>query len=682
MILKFLLQKEKLLFRKEDRSSFLFSIQKEISAGSFMAKKTILILFMAFFAAAVFNSSNAQALHQELRGVWITNVDSDVLTYDDATIAKAMDYLASIGINVVFPVMWNNGYTIYPSQVMSKMFNRSISPKCSGRDPLKRLVIEAHRNGIEVIPWMEYGFASSYAAGSISDAIISKFPYWASRFSNGNILTDGSSPNTGFVWMSGINPEVQNFIISLCSEMLDNYDLDGIQGDDRLPALPVEGGYDSVTVSIYKAEHNGSNPPLNYDDSGWKKWRADKLTQFLLRLRDSVKTRSSNLILSSAPSPYYWGYNDHLQDSPSWINNGIVDNFIPQIYPNPPARSFSEYQWILNRTMQDISAEKKNISFSGVLAKVGSYVITPGDIVNCVKENRARGIMGETYFFYEGIANLNKKNGDTLKTTVYSSPALLPYRNGKVWRPKAIIVNEDEDSLTLRQGFWKKEVSSAIGYKPNVYLSNDTTYASFTYNINVPYDGWFGVYAYVEPNLMLSDKASYKVYSENDSSEVVVNQSLGQNKGWYKLKDVFLKKGLHKAVKLDNSGVKNGKYILADAVMIMINRKLSPDVVITSVKDEEKTGRKAVLDNYRLENNYPNPFNPSTTIRYSIPSGSNVSLKVFDMLGREVTTLISENLPAGTHQLEFNAGSLSSGVYFYRLTAGNFSQTKKMLLAK
>ncbi|MCU7495680.1 MAG: family 10 glycosylhydrolase [Ignavibacteria bacterium] len=644
-------------------------------------KKLLSVLLFSFFICISYDLS-AQIQPQELRGVWITNVDSDVLTYDDATIARAMDYLASIGINVVFPVMWNNGYTLYPSGVMTKLFNRTISPKCAGRDPLNRLIIEAHRNGIEVIPWMEYGFASSYASGSINDAIIKQYPSWASRFSNGSILTDGSSPNTGFVWMSGINPEVQNFIISLCTEMLDKYDIDGIQGDDRLPALPVEGGYDSVTVSIYKAEHNGANPPLNYDDSAWKKWRADKLTGFLGRLRDSVKARDKNLILSSAPSPYYWGYNDHLQDSPTWVNNGMVDNFIPQIYPNPPARSFSEYQWILGRTMQDISQEKKNISFSGMLAKVGSYVISTTDIVNCVKENRARGIMGETYFFYEGIANQNRKNGDTLKATVYSRPAMLPYRNSRIWRPKAIVVNEDDDSLTIRVGNWKKEVSSAIGYKPNVYLTNDTSEASFTYKIDVPYDGWFGVYAYVEPNQLLSDKALYRVFSSEDSSEITVNQSSGANKGWYKLKDVYLKKGLQRVVRLENSQISGGKYILADAVMIILNRKLSPDLIITSVKDEEKGFDKAGLKSYRLENNYPNPFNPSTTIRYSIPSESNVSLKVFDLLGREVKTLVSERMPAGTHQLEFNAGNIASGVYFYRLTAEGYSETKKMILTR
>jgi hypothetical protein len=85
---------------------------------------------------------------------------------------------------------------------------------------------------------------------------------------------------------------------------------------------------------------------------------------------------------------------------------------------------------------------------------------------------------------------------------------------------------------------------------------------------------------------------------------------------------------------------------------------------------------------YLLQQNYPNPFNPSTTISFSIPTSEFVTLKVYDILGREVTTLVSENLNAGYHSLKFDAGNFSSGVYFYKLQAGKYSETKKMLLSK
>lgn len=83
-----------------------------------------------------------------------------------------------------------------------------------------------------------------------------------------------------------------------------------------------------------------------------------------------------------------------------------------------------------------------------------------------------------------------------------------------------------------------------------------------------------------------------------------------------------------------------------------------------------------------LHQNYPNPFNPATTISFNLPSESFVSLKVFDALGREVSILVSKELPAGTYAREWNAAAFPSGVYFYRLQAGSFSETKKLFLLK
>ncbi|NNG27656.1 MAG: T9SS type A sorting domain-containing protein, partial [Ignavibacteriaceae bacterium] len=80
--------------------------------------------------------------------------------------------------------------------------------------------------------------------------------------------------------------------------------------------------------------------------------------------------------------------------------------------------------------------------------------------------------------------------------------------------------------------------------------------------------------------------------------------------------------------------------------------------------------------------NYPNPFNPSTEIKFAIPQIANVTLKVFDVLGREVVTLVDEQMEAGKHSLIFNAANLSSGVYYYTIITEYFIQTKKMLLLK
>jgi ligand-binding sensor domain-containing protein len=85
---------------------------------------------------------------------------------------------------------------------------------------------------------------------------------------------------------------------------------------------------------------------------------------------------------------------------------------------------------------------------------------------------------------------------------------------------------------------------------------------------------------------------------------------------------------------------------------------------------------------FSLNQNYPNPFNPSTTISFYIPNSSFVNLKVYDILGNEVATLVNEEKATGSYELNFNALELSSGIYFYKLQAGNFIETKKMILLK
>jgi hypothetical protein len=85
---------------------------------------------------------------------------------------------------------------------------------------------------------------------------------------------------------------------------------------------------------------------------------------------------------------------------------------------------------------------------------------------------------------------------------------------------------------------------------------------------------------------------------------------------------------------------------------------------------------------FSLAQNYPNPFNPTTTIIYGLRERTIVELKVYDVLGREIETIVDGEQNAGFYEIEFKASRLASGIYFYRLQAGNFIETKKMLLLK
>ena len=102
------------------------------------------------------------------------------------------------------------------------------------------------------------------------------------------------------------------------------------------------------------------------------------------------------------------------------------------------------------------------------------------------------------------------------------------------------------------------------------------------------------------------------------------------------------------------------------------------DSVITSIND---SGRR-LPTNITLYQNYPNPFNPTTNIRYQLATNNNVSLKIYDITGKEIITLINQHQTAGYHSVVFDASGLASGIYFYQLKAGSFIQQKKLLLLR
>ena len=104
---------------------------------------------------------------------------------------------------------------------------------------------------------------------------------------------------------------------------------------------------------------------------------------------------------------------------------------------------------------------------------------------------------------------------------------------------------------------------------------------------------------------------------------------------------------------------------------------LLPTVVTSNGTNNQGTPRT-----YSLSQNYPNPFNPETAITFALPREEFVKLTVYDMLGKEIKTLVNQKLQPGSHSFNFDAGELASGMYFYNLTAGEFSETKKMILVK
>ena len=267
---------------------------------------------------------------------------------------------------------------------MDSLFNIPIDPELNNRDALERVIIEAHRNGIEVYPWFEYGFAAWYSGGTppYGGHILQTKPDWACRLSNGQICTEN-----GFDWMSAIHPEVQDFMNKLIVEVMTNYDIDGIEFSDRIPAMPIEGGYEPYTVSLYQSEHGGQNPPANYYDANWKRWRANKMNDWYMGVRTIMKNYDENLFVSSSPSIYPWSYDNYLQDVQTWLDSGVCDQFIPQLY----RYTFSEYLFELNQAVSQAGSANLHKLFGGLLMNIGvppnEYVMSPEYLLLALQAN-------------------------------------------------------------------------------------------------------------------------------------------------------------------------------------------------------------------------------------------------------------------------------------------------------
>ncbi|MCA6473269.1 MAG: family 10 glycosylhydrolase, partial [Chitinophagaceae bacterium] len=232
-----------------------------------------------FITAFVFLCLHNKGVGQisAIKGTWVTNVASSALSSPGA-ISETVDHCKRNGLTDVFVVVWNRGVTMYPSQVVKKYIGIEQDTAYKGFDPLRLFIENGHKAGLRIHAWFEFGFSYAYQDSSQAQWL-NKYPAWAGRDNQGRLLKKNN-----FFWWNSLHPEVQQFMQELVMEVVKNYDVDGIQGDDRLPAMPAEGGYDDYTLRLYAAENNGKSPPANPKEPNWLQWKADRLSAFVKEL--------------------------------------------------------------------------------------------------------------------------------------------------------------------------------------------------------------------------------------------------------------------------------------------------------------------------------------------------------------------------------------------------------------
>ena len=370
---------------------------------------------LRFPTAAISQPSTIPA--SELRGVWLTNIDSDVL-FSSTQLSDALQRLDRLNFNTVYPTVWNWGYTLYPSSVAQKIVGRAVDPEpgLNERDMLAEVVGRGHALGMSVIPWFEFGFMAP-----ADSQLAVRHPEWLTQRRDGTqIVMEGQHER---VWLNPFHPQVQQSIVDLISEIVANYDVDGIQLDDHF-GLPVELGYDPHTVQLYQLEHQGKLPPDNPRDLEWIRWRSDKITEVMARVFAAVKARKPHAIVALSPNPQHFAYTNYLQDWFNWERRGFIEEILLQVYRSN-----------LNDFISELKRPEVKMALShipvgvGILTGLKNYPVSIQQIQQQVREVRRQGFAGVSFFFYETLWNLAKEKPEERQSAfsaLFPKPAVRP----------------------------------------------------------------------------------------------------------------------------------------------------------------------------------------------------------------------------------------------------------------
>ncbi|MBS1984671.1 MAG: family 10 glycosylhydrolase [Bdellovibrionales bacterium] len=332
----------------------------------------------------------------ERRGVWITNVDNDWYS-SRAKLAGYLRMLKEIGVTDIYAGVWNKGVLFYhaPAALRAQIGESAyMEDVWRGRDILKEIIAEARPLGLRVYAWFESGLKVPYEMD-----LVQKHLDWLSKDNQGRLFTLFGTKK--IARLNPFHPGVEKFMTELVTSVLKNYDIDGVQVDDHLSVEKILG-YETFTVNLYRQETGreapllsaAPNAPLPAGWAEWTKWRADKLTAFMVRLSKRVRFESPRpyqFLIS--PQPYPWTYENYLQDWPEWVRLGIADGILMQIYRNDVPKFAQELQ---SPALQRARACVPVIV--GILSGVANNIVSSDTIVQQVKASRSAGYDGVSFF--------------------------------------------------------------------------------------------------------------------------------------------------------------------------------------------------------------------------------------------------------------------------------------------
>lgn len=368
---------------------------------------------MLFIMLLLFLPLYVQAGQQSgIRGVWVPAPRFTSVLHTYQNVKDFVSLLDSLNMNSIFLVSYAETKTVFRSKVLTKystyqtpeegylLADYAQEYQSPTNDPVRDLLDEAHRRAIKVFFWFEYGFMGEGRPIAADNPLLAKNPHWLGL---DNQLKPANYNGHDY-YFNAYNPAVQNFLMELIQEALTLYpDLDGVQGDDRLPAMPRNSGYDAYTVSLYQSQHDGAMPPSDYNDASWVRWRLDLLNAFARRLHRHVKSINPKAMLSFAPNPYPWCKDKLMQEWPQWCKDGACDLLAVQCY----RYSAEAYRATLIEVLKYIKENNPHQLFvPGMILMEGSNSrMSPELLLEQLRINRELGVSGEIYFYNQALKN-------------------------------------------------------------------------------------------------------------------------------------------------------------------------------------------------------------------------------------------------------------------------------------
>lgn len=356
-----------------------------------------------------------------IRAVWVADPSFTQVVTSWSKIQTFVNLLDELNFNTIYLCVWAKSKTLFQSQVLKD--NSNYATKADGcmltgytadgpnGDLIQDLITYAHSKNIKVIFWLEYGFMHEKDPNMSTHPILSVHPDWEGKNSSGN---PANYNGTDFYYNS-FDPNVQEFMIKLVEESITLYPtVDGIQGDDRMPASPSNSGYNPATLTAA-----GQTSTVSNTNTAWVQWRLNNLNQFGKTLYNRVKAKGNQYIVCSSPNPYPWCKDNLMQDWPTWINDGSVQILSVQCYRD----NISSYTATINGVQNYLTTAGAKKMFNPGIYFYSGNSGWESTFVGQMQANRKYGTNGESFFYNEGLNNtLNKK---VLKA-FYTGKAIFP----------------------------------------------------------------------------------------------------------------------------------------------------------------------------------------------------------------------------------------------------------------